>query len=127
MQSQHDVLSGLGDKLGLKLSFGDNGKCCLLLDQTLIISIETKPSGWLFIGLVQNSIEWRQKSFWQRLLALNLSLAEQHAGALAYEPVSDALLYTHRLPIAQLNIENAHALLENFTSQLEQLIKSLGN
>ncbi len=100
MQEHGDILSRLGDRLGLSLSFGENGKCCLLLDQTLIISIESKSSGWVFYGLLQSSAGWQEKDFWRDLLALNLSLAEQQAGAIAYEPKAGriALLYTHRLP-----------------------------
>lgn len=125
MRDQSDILSRLGDRLGLNLSFGDNGQCCLLLDQTLIVSIENKPSGWLFCGLLQNSIDWQEKSFWQNLLVLNLSLAEQQAGTIAYEPTSDALLYAHSLPVSQLDIDSAYEFLEKFVSQLEKIIIQL--
>ncbi|GAA0779624.1 chaperone SicP [Castellaniella ginsengisoli] len=121
MEEQNDILSRLGDRLGLNLSFGENGKCCLLLDQTLIISIESKSSGWLFYGLLQSSAGWQEKDFWRDLLALNLSLAEQQAGAIAYEPASDALLYTHRLPAAQLDVDDAYEFLGAFANQLEKV------
>lgn len=125
MQEHGDILSRLGDRLGLSLYFGENGKCCLLLDQTLIISIESKSSGWVFYGLLQSSAGWQEKDFWRDLLALNLSLAEQQAGAIAYEPTSDALLYTHRLPASQLDVDDAYEFLGEFADQLEKVRANL--
>lgn len=123
MEAQSYVLSSLGTRLGLDLSFGENEHCCLLLDQSLFISIENKASGWLFTGLVQNSVDWHEKSFWQDLLALNLSLAEQNAGSVAYEPTSDALLYIDSIHASMLNTDSAYVFLESFIGHLEKMIE----
>ncbi|MHA3904384.1 chaperone SicP [Castellaniella sp. WN] len=125
MREQGNILSRLGDRLGLSLTFGDDGKCCLLLDQTLIISIESKPSGWLFYGLLQSSAGWQEKDFWQHLMALNLLLAEQQAGSIAYESKSDVLLYAHLLPVSELDTESAYEFLGTFADRLEKMVAEL--
>lgn len=119
------TLSLLGERLGLPLSFDSNGKCCLLFNEDLPISIEKKHYGWLFSGLLQDSVEWREKPFWQDLLALNASLAEQQAGAICYEPVSDVLLYTHSFPTALMDLDHAYEFLEGFINHLEKIINKL--
>ena len=124
IQNDH-ILSQLGHRLGLELFFDKNQQCCLLLDQSLMVSIKQEASHWLFYGMLQDQLDNQDKAFWQRLLVLNLSLAEKQAGTITYEPVSDALLYVDALSIAQLDGEACYNFLEQFVHYLEYIKEQL--
>lgn len=119
MHDRDVILSELGDRLGLNLAFDDNSQCLLILDQKLMVSIRKEPSAWLFYGLIEADVEWKEKLFWQHALAINLDLVKNGGGAISYEPESCALMYVHRLDIKCLDVDSAYAFLETFVDQLE--------
>ncbi len=120
--NHHDqTLSELGEKLGLTLSFDDERHCLLLLDESLIASIKSQESGWIFIGQLEHVVEFQEDSFWKNLLSTNLSLAEKHAGSICYEQTANTLLYLHRLPEEELNADKIYSFLEDFFNELEKI------
>lgn len=125
MANQDDVLSQLGKRLGLYLSFDKNKQCCLMLDESLMVSIKQEPSGWIFYGMLQDYADEQEKTFWQHLLIFNLSLAKQLAGTITYEPESGALLYIDSLPLTKLDVDTSYAFLEGFVTHLERVREHL--
>jgi hypothetical protein len=121
-----NVLAQLSNRLGVPLSFGENRQCCMVLDQKIFVSIEALASGWLFTGLLKPSLDPHDKPYLQHLLALNLTLMQEHGGSMAYDPASGALLYASRLPLSQLNGDSAYEFLGTFVDQLESLSEQLG-
>lgn len=126
-----DILTQLGRRLGLALSFDENDQCCLILDYTLMLSIKKKATSWLFYGMLQADVSEQEGSFWQYVSSLNLSLAEQEAGAIAYEPTSGALLYVDSLNFTTVELnkiyDNSYAFLEKFVDSLESLKEQILN
>lgn len=121
MQDHEEILSKLGDRLGLDLAFDDNRQCFLILDQKLMVSIRQKPSTWLFYGMIEDDVEWKEKSFWKNLLEINLDLAENGGGSISFEPESGALMYVHSLEAQNLDAESAYMFFENFVDILEAI------
>lgn len=120
----HDViLAELGDRLGLSLTFDENSQCLLILDQKLMVSIRKETSAWLFYGLIEADVQWREKAFWQTALTINLDLVKSGGGSISYEPDSCALMYVHCLEIKRLDVDSAYAFLESFVDQLEGIGK----
>ncbi|MVW70393.1 MULTISPECIES: CesT family type III secretion system chaperone [unclassified Bordetella] len=125
MHPQTHVLAELGERLGVPLSFGESGQCCIVLDQELYVAIETLASGWLFTGLLGQGVDNRGSAFLQDVLSRNLKLTQQYGGTIACEPQSGALLYVSKLPLSQLDGEKAYEFLEQFVDQLESLSHQL--
>lgn len=126
MDESRRILAELGDRLGLGLSFSEHGQCCLVLDQDLFVMIEDRPFGWAFSGHLRNDVGGQDKAFWQRMLSLNLLLAEQHAGRIAHASEMDVLVYTDTLPGALLTSDSAYEFLDRFVDQLEKLREQIG-
>ena len=120
------LLGELGDDLGLNLVFDKHSQCLLVLDDNLMISIHEHESVdcWVLYGMLGEF--WQpDQHFFQYLLLLNQSLAEQGQGALAFDPKNDAVLYLRHIPLKDTNRAMLYQLLENFTDQLETIIDCL--
>lgn len=97
----------------------------MVLDEDLFVAIEEKPEGWLFTGLLEHNPDWKDISFWQDLLARNLTLLQQHGATISYEPSSGAVLYASWLPLSQVNSDYVYEFLEKFVNQLDHLSEQI--
>ncbi|WP_199154761.1 chaperone SicP [Chromobacterium sp. ASV23] len=97
MDMHKEYLARLGERLGLPLSFDDNRQCLLMLDEQLLLALQADDQGWTLRGLLGKVSPDRGAAFWRELLMMNLELHAQRAGALAYEPEAQALLYLERI------------------------------
>lgn len=123
MHNHEEILSELGVRLGLGLTFDDNRQCLLVLNQELMVSIRHASSTWLFYGLIDDEIEWKDKSYWQNALAINLDLAESGDGSISFELESGVLMYVHCLNDRFMDGSSVYAFLEQFIDRLEAIRK----
>lgn len=62
------LLKELGEDLGLPLAFDENGRCLLILDDKLMISIHTsKSDGWILYGMLGEFYKNTDEIFFQHL------------------------------------------------------------
>lgn len=94
MNINHNViLQEFGDIIGLTLSFDKNGRCPLLVDGQILISIAIRGEYWQFHSLLMEDKQYNNSDLFTFCLQLNIALAEDNAGALAYDPISKYLIY----------------------------------
>lgn len=124
MSFQATVLHELGDQLGLALEFDAQQRCALLLDQSHLVTLNGDDRGWLLHGLLRENADSDSCDPWQ-LLDINLDLALEQAGTLAFDNHNRTLAYLEWLPLDRLTADNAYRLLEQFTDRLEHLKSGL--
>ncbi len=118
------LLSELGEDLGLKLTFDEHDQCLLVLDENLMISIRQSEDSWVLYGMLGEF--WQPDSdFFQYLLSLNQSLAEQGLGALTFDPQNNTVLYLRHISLGNVSRATLYQLLESFTDWQESLMQRL--
>ncbi|WP_080439546.1 chaperone SicP [Burkholderia ubonensis] len=120
MDTHQEQLGLLGQRLGLPLRFDENRQCLLLLDDNLFVSLRANDKNWLISGMLAEIALDAGGVVWGALMAINLELATQQAGSLAYEPTSRTLLYLAVIPQPS-QLDDAAERLERFTYYQEQL------
>ncbi|MEN3813661.1 chaperone SicP [Chromobacterium piscinae] len=120
MDKHQEQLGLLGQRLGLPLQFDDNRQCLLMLDEHLLVSIRANRETWTLRGFLVEVSPNHSGHIWSTWMAMNLELAQQHAGRLAYEPESHALLYLDELPTFS-HPNDIFEQLESFITRLEKL------
>ncbi|MDN7675869.1 chaperone SicP [Burkholderia oklahomensis] len=120
MDKHQEQLGLLGQRLGLPLRFDENRQCLLLLDDNLFVSLRANDKNWLIRGMLAEIPLDAGGVVWSALMAINLELATQQAGSLAYEPTSRALLYLAIIP-QPCQLDDAAEQLERFIRYQEQL------
>ncbi|MGC3030442.1 chaperone SicP [Burkholderia sp. DN3021] len=120
MDKHQEQLGLLGQRLGLPLRFDENRQCLLLLDDNLFVSLRANDKNWLIRGMLVEIPLNAEGVAWSALLAINLDLATQQAGSLAYEPTSRALLYLAVIPKPS-QLDDVVERLERFIRYQEQL------
>lgn len=116
------LLKELGEDLGLPLAFDENGRCLLILDDKLMISIHTsKSDGWILYGMLGEFYKNTDEIFFQHLFSLNQILAKQGHGALAFDKHNSAILYVQHISLQNTNRVGLYQALEKFTNWLEAL------
>lgn len=120
MDMHQDFLGRLGDRLGLPLRFDDNRQCLLQLDEQLLVALHAGDHGWTLHGLLMKALPDSDAHFWRELMEMNVELATQRAGTLAYEPASQALLYLDSIDEPG-DTAAAFQQLESFINRQEKL------
>ncbi|WP_440030291.1 chaperone SicP [Chromobacterium amazonense] len=115
-----DFLGRLGDRLGLPLRFDGNRQCLLQLDDQLLVALHANGHGWTLHGLLMKAPRDCDARFWRELMEMNLELATQRAGTLAYDPSSQALIYLDSIDEPG-DTAAAFARLESFINRQEKL------
>ncbi|EDS3841730.1 chaperone SicP [Salmonella enterica] len=125
MYSHEQLISDVGNTLGLPLEFDENEQCMLQFDDCFIVSIKANGDVWLLTGILLNSLPPAcGEEFWRNTMAINVELAIHNAGQLSYSDEDSALLLMYNI----IELNNAHSVithLEKFVNQQEQLIERL--
>ena len=124
MEKQVELLTELGKRLGVELTFDENNQCFLLLDEHLMISIRSLNENFVLYGMLGEFPEEQSARFWQKLLALNLGLAEAGEGSITLEESADVVMLIKTMP-TNLTVSELENGISTFVSHIERLITVL--
>jgi hypothetical protein len=125
MEKQVALLTDLGKLLGIELTFDENNQCFLLLDERVMISIRDLNNHFVLYGMLGEFPEDKSATFWQKLLALNVVLAETGAGSIALEESADVVMLIKAIHTDGLTVAELEKEVSVFVSQVEKLITAL--
>lgn len=138
------LLQEVGASLGLELSFDESAQCLIALDDELYISIQSREDAWVFYGILGNleadiqpfddeSLEREtglddqiaRGTRAERLLALNLSLAETGGASIALEQNTGVVMQVQHVGLPGITALAVRDALEKFANQLSAAIQTL--
>lgn len=125
MDKPTELLTDLGKALGIDLVFDENNQCFLLLDERLMISIRKMDNRFVLYGMLGEFPEGKPATFWQKLLVINLVLAETGEGNIALEASADAVMLIKAIPTDTLTVSALEELISHFISRVEKLVTVL--
>ncbi|KVN98503.1 hypothetical protein WJ69_34160 [Burkholderia ubonensis] len=125
MNKNTNLLTAFGRTIGIDLEFDEHGQSFLLMDEQLMVSIRSVSGAVILYAMVGEFPDAPGNDFWQKVLAVNVALAEDGAGALAFEERTEALLFVKHLPTERLEPHDFADAVESFVNRLESLIATL--
>lgn len=120
---QH-IIGAFGRTTGIDdLELDQDGYCCLLIDQDLVINIELDEPGQrlLFYSVVGTPEAHRLPM----LMQANYLGRGTGGATLGLQPDSGAAVLSREIPIAQLDVPDFSAALERFVNTTEEWVKRL--
>ncbi|MDD9302055.1 MAG: type III secretion system chaperone [Desulfobacter sp.] len=117
------IISGFGTMVGLSDLALDDGNCCTLQFDQVIVNVEYLPDTRVFyfytrIGAIPANKEVRLQIF-EYLLESNCFYRKAHGGVLGIDGEQDAVIYTHKFNADDLDAKIFGDYMEAFVNTAE--------
>jgi hypothetical protein len=119
----NDLLSALGQRLGLELSFNEERQCLFQLDE-LMISIRKRQNNWIMYGMLEEVSTAEDSEYLNRIMNINFSLLEKRSGGVALR--SQSLLYVDSFSLP-VRIEKMWDNFTIFIQNYEEILNKLAS